>query len=161
MDPKNFNLKMNYVNCKNLDEGWFDELYKKAKKLTRSDEIIPLLELHYQHDKGKDIPKEMNVVNALKALLSFGKLRKNFLYFQCLKKDDEQEIANFIVGIEPMLGDHLYLEKQNYPVDLDAPERTVQFSFQRVVGPKKKNITPLVIFNLMLRIMQEDELWIK
>jgi len=21
MDPKNFNLKMNYVNCKNLDEG--------------------------------------------------------------------------------------------------------------------------------------------
>ncbi|MFX9765950.1 site-specific integrase, partial [Acinetobacter baumannii] len=79
MDPKNFNLKTKYVSNKNLDGGWFDELYNKAKKLKRSDEIIPLLDLHNQHDKGKDIPKELNVVNALKVLLLFGKLRKNFL----------------------------------------------------------------------------------
>ena len=55
----------------------------------------------------------------------------------------------------------MYLEKQNYPVNLDAPERTVKFSFQRVVGSNKKNVTPLVIFNLMLKMMQKDELWIK
>ncbi|EXH22372.1 phage integrase domain protein [Acinetobacter sp. 1245249] len=76
-------------------------------------------------------------------------------------KGDEQQIVNFITGIEPMLGDHLYLEKQNYPVNLDAPERTVKFSFQRVVGSNKKNVTPLVIFNLMLKMMQKDELWLK
>ena len=45
--------------------------------------------------------------------------------------------------------------------NLGAPERTVKFSFQRVVGSNKKNVTPLVIFNLMLKMMQEDELWIK
>jgi len=39
--------------------------------------------------------------------------------------------------------------------------RTVKFSFQRVVGSNKKNVTLLVIFNLMLKMMQEDELWIK
>jgi len=98
---------------------------------------------------------------ALKILLLLGKLRKNFLHFQCRMKGDEQQIVNFITGIEPMLGDHLYLEKQNYPVNLGAPERTVKFSFQRVVGSNKKNVTPLVIFNLMLKMMQEDELWIK
>ena len=92
---------------------------------------------------------------ALKILLLFGKLRKNFLHFQCRMKGDEQQIVNFITGIEPMLGDHLYLEKQNYPVNLDAPERTVKFSFQRVVGSNKKNVTPLVIFNLMLKMMQK------
>jgi len=126
-----------------------------------SDEIIPLLDLHNQHDKGKDIPKELNVVNALKVLLLFGKLRKNFLHFQCIKKDDEQQIANFIAGIEPIIGDHLNLDKQNYPVNLEVLERTVKFSFQRVVGHNKKNVTLLVIFNLMLKIMQEDELWLK
>ncbi len=161
MDPKNFNLKMNYVNCKNLDEGWFDELYKKAKKLTRSDEIIPLLDFHYKDDRQQDALKEKNMVKALKILLLLGKLRKNFLHFQCRMKGDEQQIVNFITGIEPMLGDHLYLEKQNYPVNLDASERTVKFSFQRVVGSNKKNVTLLVIFNLMLKMMQEDELWIK
>lgn len=161
MDPKNFNLKTKYVSNKNLDGGWFDELYNKAKKLKRSDEIIPLFDLHNQHDKGKDIPKELNVVNALKVLLLFGKLRKNFLHFQCIKKDDEQQIANFIAGIEPIIGDHLNLDKQNYPVNLEVLERTVKFSFQRVVGHNKKNVTLLVIFNLMLKIMQEDELWLK
>ena len=161
MDRQNFKLKTNDVNSKNLDVGWFDELYEKAKKLTRSDEIIPLLDLYYQDAKGKDTPKEKNLVNALAALLLFRKLRKNFLHFQCLRKDDEQQIVNFIAGIEPILGDYLYLDKQNYPVNREAPERTVKFSFQRVVGPKKKNVTQLVIFNLMLKIMQEDELWIK
>lgn len=48
-----------------------------------------------------------------------------------------------------MLGDHLYLEKQNYSVNLDAPERIVKFSFQRVVGSNKKNVTPLVIFKAL------------
>ena len=54
------------------------------------------------------------MVKALKILLLLGKLRKNFLHFQCRMKGDEQQIVNFINGIEPMLGDHLYLEKQNY-----------------------------------------------
>ena len=59
-----------------------------------------------------------------------------------------------------MLGDHLYLDKQNYPVNRGAPERTVQLSFlRRTLG--KKNITILVIFRLMLKIMQEDKLWLK
>ncbi|MBS6929049.1 MAG: hypothetical protein KH152_11290, partial [Finegoldia magna] len=77
------------------------------------------------------------------------------------KKDDEQQIANFIAGIEPIIGDHINLDKQNYPVNLEVLERTVKFSFQRVVGHNKKNVTLLVIFNLMLKIMQEDELWLK
>lgn len=141
--------------------GCNHELYEKAKKLTRPDEIIPLLDFHYKDDRQQDALKEKNMVKALKILLLFGKLRKNFLHFQCRMKGDEQQIVNFITGIEPMLGDHLYLEKQNYPVNLDAPERTVKFSFQRVVGSNKKNVTPLVIFNLMLKMMQKDELWIK
>ena len=58
-------------------------------------------------------------------------------------------------------GSFVATKKQNYPVNLGAPERTVKFSFQRVVGSNKKNVTPLVIFNLMLKMMQEDELWIK
>ncbi|CEI52553.1 MULTISPECIES: tyrosine-type recombinase/integrase [Acinetobacter] len=161
MDRQKFNLKTNYVYSKNLEESWFDELYEKAKKLTRPDEIIPLLDFHYKDDRQQDALKEKNMVKALKILLLFGKLRKNFLHFQCRMKGDEQQIVNFITGIEPMLGDHLYLEKQNYPVNLDAPERTVKFSFQRVVGSNKKNVTPLVIFNLMLKMMQKDELWIK
>ena len=161
MDRQKFNLKTNYVYSKNLEESWFDELYEKAKKLTRPDEIIPLLDFHYKDDRQQDALKEKNMFKALKILLLFGKLRKNFLHFQCRMKGDEQQIVNFITGIEPMLGDHLYLEKQNYPVNLDAPERTVKFSFQRVVGSNKKNVTPLVIFNLMLKMMQKDELWIK
>lgn len=138
MDRQKFNLKTNYVYSKNLEESWFDELYEKAKKLTRPDEIIPLLDFHYKDDRQQDALKEKNMVKALKILLLFGKLRKNFLHFQCRMKGDEQQIVNFITGIEPMLGDHLYLEKQNYPVNLDAPERTVKFSFQRVVGSNKK-----------------------
>lgn len=43
------------------------------------------------------------MVKALKILLLFGKLRKNFLHFQCRMKGDEQQIVNFITGIEPML----------------------------------------------------------
>ena len=42
---------------------------------------------------------------------------------------------------------------------MNAPERRVQFSFQRI--DSNKNVTVLVLFNLMLKIMQEDELWIK
>ncbi|ENV28343.1 hypothetical protein F961_03250 [Acinetobacter baumannii NIPH 60] len=111
---------------------------------------------YHNHNEQSDA-----LVNALKVLLLFGKLRKNFLHFQCIKKDDEQQIANFIAGIEPIIGDHLNLDKQNYPVNLEVLERTVKFSFQRVVGHNKKNVTLLVIFNLMLKIMQEDELWLK
>ena len=159
MDRQKFNLKTNYVYSKNLEESWFDELYEKAKKLTRPDEIIPLLDFHYKDDRQQDALKEKNMVKALKILLLFGKLRKNFLHFQCRMKGDEQQIVNFITGIEPMLGDHLYLEKQNYPVNLDAPERIVKFSFHR--KDSNKNVTVLVLFNLMLKIMQEDELWIK
>lgn len=99
------------------------------------------------------------MINAFKALLFFGKLRKNFLYFQCRKKNDEQQIIDFINGIEPMLESHLYLDKQNYPINIEEPERTVKFSFQRVVESNKKNVTPLVLFNLMLKIMEEDELF--
>ena len=138
MDRQKFNLKTNYVYSKNLEESWFDELYEKAKKLTRPDEIIPLLDFHYKDDRQQDALKEKNMFKALKILLLLGKLRKNFLHFQCRMKGDEQQIVNFITGIEPMLGDHLYLEKQNYLVNLDAPERTVKFSFQRVVGSNKK-----------------------
>ncbi len=29
------------------------------------------------------------------------------------------------------------------------------------LSANKKNVTPLVIFNLMLKMMQKDELWIK
>ena len=160
MDPKKFKLKTDNVNREDLDVGLFEELYRKAKKLSLSDEINILLDLHYQEDKKQDTPTEKSTVNALKALLLFGKLRKNFLHFQCRDKDDEQQIGNFIAGIEPMLGDHLYLDKQNYPVNRGAPERTVQLSFlRRTLG--KKNITILVIFRLMLKIMQEDKLWLK
>ena len=93
-----------------------------------------------------------------KLLLEKAHVENIRLYDVYRREGDEQQIVNFITGIEPMLGDHLYLEKQNYPVNLDAPERTVKFSFQRVVGSNKKNVTPLVIFNLMLKMMQKDEL---
>jgi hypothetical protein len=99
------------------------------------------------------------MVNPLKILLDFGKLRKNFLHFVCQNKDDEQRISNFIAGIEPILGEELNLGKKNYPVNMNAPERTVQLSFQR--KGSNKNVTVLVLFNLMLQIMQKDELWIK
>ncbi|MEB5477548.1 tyrosine-type recombinase/integrase [Acinetobacter pollinis] len=159
MDPKNFNLNPNNVNSKKIDIDWFDELHEKAKKLTRSGEITSFLDLHYLDDKEKKTPKDDNMINAFKALLFFGKLRKNFLYFQCRKKNDEQQVIYFINGIEPMLESHLYLDKQNYPINIEEPERTVKFSFQRVVESNKKNVTPLVLFNLMLKIMEEDELF--
>lgn len=76
------------------------------------------------------------------------------------KKNYEQQIANFIASIKPILGDHLDLDKQNYTVNLEVPERTVKFSFQRV-GFSNKKVTTLVVFNLILKIMQEDELWLK
>ncbi|NEU33870.1 site-specific integrase, partial [bacterium LRH843] len=92
MDRQKFNLKTNYVYSKNLEESWFDELYEKAKKLTRQDEIIPLLDFHYKDDRQQDALKEKNMFKALKILLLLGKLRKNFLHFQCRMKDDEQQI---------------------------------------------------------------------
>ena len=61
--------------------------------------------------------------------------------------------------MKPILGEELNLGIQNYPVNMNAPERRVQFSFQRI--DSNKNVTVLVLFNLMLKIMQEDELWIK
>ena len=97
--------------------------------------------------------------DALKILLHFGKLRKNFLHFVCRDQDDEQRIRSFIAGMKPILGEELNLGIQNYPVNMNAPERRVQFSFQRI--DSNKNVTVLVLFNLMLKIMQEDELWIK
>lgn len=157
MNPKKFNLKTDNINSEVLGEDWFVDIYNKAKKLSRADEIYSLLDLHYQEDKQETHQKK-NMANALKVLLLFGKLRKNFLHFQCRDKDDEQQIFNFIAVIEPILGNDLYLDKQNYPVNRNAPERTVQFSFLRS-SPDKKNITVLVIFFLMLKIMQEDTLW--
>lgn len=55
--------------------------------------------------------------------------------------------------------EELNLGKKNYPVNMNAPERTVQLSFQR--KGSNKNVINLVLFNLMLQIMQKDELWIK
>ena len=159
MHPKKYKLMIKNVNSEVLDEGWFEEIHNKAKKLSHSNDLNTLLDLHDQKDKEPEIYLKKMTVNALKILLLFGKLRKNFLHFVCRDKDDEQQIINFIAGIEPILENYLYLDKQNYPVNMNAPERTVQFSFQRI--DSNKNVTVLVLFNLMLKIMQKDELWIQ
>ena len=86
-------------------------------------------------------------------------LGNHFLHFVCRDQDDEQRIRSFIAGMKPILGEELNLGKKNYPVNMNAPERTVQLSFQR--KGSNKNVTVLVLFNLMLQIMQKDELWIK
>jgi hypothetical protein len=78
------------------------------------------------------------MVKALKILLLFGKLRKNFLHFQCRMKGDEQQIVNFITGIEPMLGDHLNLEKQNYPVNLEVLSEQLNLVFKELSALIKK-----------------------
>lgn len=159
MNPRKYKLKVENVKSEVLDDDWFEELHNKTMKLSRSNEQNTLLDLHNQEDKKLEIYQKKNTVNALKILLLFGKLRKNFLHFVCRDKDDEQRINSFIVGMEPLLGKDFNLDKQNYPVNMNAPERTVQFSFQKIGS--NKNVTVLVIFNLMLKIMQEDELWVK
>ena len=100
------------------------------------------------------------MVKALKILLLFGKLRKNFLHFQCRMKGDEQQIVNFITGIEPMLGDHLYLENKTTQLIWMLLSEPLNLVFKEL-SALTKNVTPLVIFNLMLKMMQKDELWIK
>lgn len=49
-----------------------------------------------------------------------------------------RKFFNFIAVIEPILGNDLYLYKQNYPVNRNAPKRTVQFSFLRSTPEKKE-----------------------
>lgn len=159
MNPKKYNLKVENIEREAECEVCFEDLHRRAMKLARSEEQNIFLDLYDQEEKGAKIYQKNNMVNPLKILLDFGKLRKNFLHFVCRDKDDKQRIRNFIAGIEPILGEELNLGKQNYPVNMNAPERTVQLSFQR--KGSNKNVTVLVLFNLMLQIMQKDELWIK
>jgi hypothetical protein len=159
MSPQKFNLKVENIEGEIIDEGWFEDLHNKARKLSRSNERNTFLDLYDQEENRPDIYQRKNKIDALKILLHFGKLRKNFLHFVCRDQDDEQRIRSFIAGMKPILGEELNLGIQNYPVNMNAPERRVQFSFQRI--DSNKNVTVLVLFNLMLKIMQEDELWIK
>ena len=159
MDRQKFNLKVENIEGEIIDEGWFEDLHNKARKLSRSNERNTFLDLYDQEENRPDIYQRKNKIDALKILLHFGKLRKNFLHFVCRDQDDEQRIRSFIAGMKPILGEELNLGIQNYPVNMNAPERRVQFSFQRI--DSNKNVTVLVLFNLMLKIMQEDELWIK
>ena len=159
MNPKKYNLKVENIEREAECEVCFEDLHRRAMKLARSEEQNIFLDLYDQEEKGAKIYQKNNMVNPLKILLDFGKLRKNFLHFVCQNKDDEQRISNFIAGIEPILGEELNLGKKNYPVNMNAPERTVQLSFQR--QGSNNNVTVLVLFNLMLQIMQKDELWIK
>lgn len=157
MNPKKYKLKIENFKTEILDENWFEEIHKKAMKLSHANEQKILLDLYDEKDKKPETYQKKNIVNVLKILLRFGKLRKNFLHFVCRDKDDEQRMKSFIVGVEPLLGKDFYLDQQNYPVNMNAPERTIQFSFQKISS--HKNMTILVIFNLMLKIMQADELW--
>ena len=159
MSPQKFNLKVENIEGEIIDEGWFEDLHNKARKLSRSNERNTFLDLYDQEENRPDIYQRKNKIDALKILLHFGKLRKNFLHFVCRDQDDEQRIRSFIAGMKPILGEELNLGKKNYPVNMNAPERTVQLSFQR--KGSNKNVTVLVLFNLMLQIMQKDELWIK
>ena len=104
------------VNREDLEEEPFDELFRKVKKQAVSDETNNIFDLYHQENKQAKQQKE-NILNALKVLLLFGKLRKNFLYFQCCDKEDERNVDDFIKGIEPISVNQLSLDKQNYPIN--------------------------------------------
>ncbi len=115
MNPKKYNLKVENIEREAECEVCFEDLHRRAMKLARSEEQNIFLDLYDQEEKGAKIYQKNNMVNPLKILLDFGKLRKNFLHFVCQNKDDEQRISNFIAGIEPILGEELNLGKKKLP----------------------------------------------
>lgn len=159
MDTRNFKPSTEHYKDLNRDSTFFDEFRRKSFKLAHLHESNSYLNFSYSKDKIENQLKEEKLMAAMEVLLEKGKLRKNFLHFQCRKEDDKHLIEKFIIGINSILDDKLCLEQKNWPININEPERTVELSFQRVNDSVKKNVTVLVMYNLMLIIMQEDKLW--
>ena len=127
-----------------------ETLYRKVRRRLMTQQLIPLSELK-QHRKM--------ALFAIKMLIRYGKVRKNFIHFQCRTKADQSDwnIERFIEGMNILLPEQVRVEVVNYPVNLDHKSREIKLSM--IESNANKNVSLLIIFRLIAMAVEQEDYW--
>lgn len=162
--------------CIWLATKWTSSKILKIKWVQDSTQVIDpkhLLEFYDEVLKRKFDPKilipftaltqsvKVKALTVLAILIKHAKLRKNYIHFQCRfdkngKSKLDWVVEDFITDIQHFLPDSVVVILENYPVNLEQKSREIKVSFR---DGNTKNITPCIVFGLMLDAIQHDSLW--
>ncbi|MFJ0262285.1 site-specific integrase [Acinetobacter baumannii] len=167
-EPKSFNLDyQDFVYDEN--ELFFDDLYERCKKLKliQSKEVLISIQ-------AEDVNQMLK--KALRVLIIQAKQRKNYLHFQIRESKQSnhvksreiqqhsahvqsriQNVQDFILGISTILEKTVRIHVEDLASDSTKKEQIQRISFIRIED--NKNITPAVLFHLMIMAVQLEEAW--